>query len=104
LVVDSAGNIATASPDYSLTQDVASAVRTFKGELYYNVDYGIPYFDDVLGYLPPPSLLMGLFEKVAKTVYGVIDAQCVISTFNERGVTGSILFVDESGAQGVVNF
>ena len=104
LVIDSAGNIAMATPPYALAQDVASAVRLFLGELWYATTKGIPYFEDVLGHLPPPSLLMGYIEKAALTVPGVVSAQCVISTFEGREVTGQIQFIDETGAANGVTF
>lgn len=104
LVLDSAGNIALASPPYALAQDVASAVRLFLGELWYDTTKGIPYFEDVLGKLPPASLLTGYIEKAALTVPGVVTAQCIISAFDAREVSGQILFIDETGAENAVNF
>ena len=104
LVLDSAGNIAMAAPPYALAQDVASAVRLFLGELWYDTTKGIPYFQDVLGKLPPAALLTGLIENAARTVPGVTKAQCIISSFSGRTVTGQILFTDEAGAQNAVNF
>ena len=53
LCLDSNGNIALASEPYSLAQDVASAVRLFLGECYYDTTKGIPYWTEVLGMLPP---------------------------------------------------
>lgn len=104
LVLDSAGNIALAAPEYALAQDVASAVRLFLGELWYAVEKGIPYFEDILGHLPPPSLLTGYIEKAALTVPGVVSAQCIIETFQGREVTGQIQFIDETGAANGVFF
>lgn len=104
LVIDSAGNIAMASPPYALSQDVASAVRTFLGEVWYDTTQGIPYFTEILGHLPPASLLTGLIENVALTVPGVVTAQCVINSFNNRDVSGQILFTDENDQTGTVNF
>jgi hypothetical protein len=104
LIIDSAGNIAVASPPYALAQDVASAVRLFLGELFYDGTKGIPYFEDVLGHLPPPALLIGYIENAALTVPGVVSAQCIISTFDNRTVTGQIQFIDETGALNGVNF
>jgi len=57
LVIDSNGNIAMASPPYSLAQDVASAIKLFQGELWYDTSKGIPYFNEILGHMPPLSLL-----------------------------------------------
>lgn len=104
LVIDSAGNIAMGAPAYALAQDVASAVRLFLGELWYDAKKGIPYFEQILGTLPPPSLLVSLIEKAALTVPGVVRAQCIIQTFDNRKVTGQIQFIDESGAANGVNF
>jgi len=104
LVLDAAGNIAMATPPYALAQDVASAVRTFLGEVWYDMTQGIPYFSEVLGKLPPAALLTQLISKQAKTVPGVVTAQCVITAFNARGVSGQIQFTDTSGASTHVNF
>lgn len=104
LVIDSAGNIAMAQPPYSLAQDVASAVRLFLGELWYAQDQGIPYFEDVLGHLPPPALLIAYIENAALTVPGVVSAQCVIQSFESREVRGQIQFIDETGAANGVTF
>jgi len=104
LCVDSAGNIACAEPPYALAQDVASAVRLFLGELFYDTTKGIPYFDDVFGHLPPQSLLTGYIERAALTVPGVVSARCIISSFVGRTVSGQIQFIDETGAANGVNF
>lgn len=102
LVLDSAGNIAMCQPPYALEQDVASAVRLFINELWFQSNKGVPYFENVLGRFPPLSLLIGLIEKAALTVSGVVSAQCVISAFNQREVSGEIRFIDENGeARGV---
>lgn len=97
LCLDSSGNIALASEPYSLAQDVASAVKTFLGELYYDTTQGIPYFSEVLGELPPASLLTGYIENAALTVPDVVAATCTITSFNAREVAGQISFTDSSG-------
>lgn len=104
LVIDASGNIAMAQPPYALAQDVASAVRTFLGEVYYDTTQGIPYFEDVLGKLPPAALLTQLISNQALTVPGVVTAQTVITAFNAREVSGSISFTDESGETTIVQF
>jgi len=53
LVLDSNGDIALASPPYALEQDVASAVRLFLGELWYDTTKGIPYLKKFLGNYRP---------------------------------------------------
>lgn len=104
LVLDASGNIAMASPPYSLAQDVASAVRTFLSEVFYDTTQGIPYPTQVLGQIPPAALLTQLISNQALTVSGVVSAQTVITSFNARSVQGQIQFTDESGGTTIVNF
>lgn len=102
LCLDAAGNIAMASPPYALAQDVASALRLFIGELWYDDSQGVPYFDQVLGHTPPLNLFRQLMVQAALTVPGVVSAVCTLVSFENRTVTGQVTFVDESGLQGVV--
>lgn len=104
LVLDSNGDIALASPPYALEQDVASAVRLFLGELWYDTTKGIPYFEEILGQLPPVSLLIAYIESAALSVPGVVSARCIISSFQDRSVSGEIQFIDDSGVGGSVGF
>lgn len=104
LVLDSNGNVALASPPYALEQDVASAVRLFLGELWYDTTKGIPYFEEILGQLPPVSLFTSYIEKAALTVPGVVSARCVISSFQNRAISGEIQFIDDSGLGGSIVF
>lgn len=104
LVIDSYGNIAMAQPEYSLAQDVASAARLFLGELWYSTKKGVPYFEEILGKLPPASVLTGYIEKAALTVPGVVSARCIIQSFDSRTVSGQIQFIDETGAANGVQF
>ena len=104
LVLDSAGNIACAAPPYALIQDVASAVRTFLGECWYDTTLGIDYFGKILGQLPPASLLTSLQNKEALKVPGVVTASCTIDSFDSRSVAGTIPFTDELGGSYAINY
>lgn len=104
LVLDANGNIAMASPPYAIAQDVASAVRLFLGELWYDTTQGIPYWTQVLGKLPPASLLIEMINQVALTVPGVVTVQTFITSFTKRAVTGNIQFVDVNNQTTTVNF
>lgn len=107
LVLDANGNIAMASPPYAIAQDVASAVRTFLGEVYYDTTQGI-WSTNVngrtLGKLPPASLLLELINQVALTVPGVVTVQTFITSFSGRTVSGNIQFVDVNNETHTVNF
>ena len=104
LVLDSFGNIALASPPYALAQDVASAIRTFLGEVYYDASLGIPYFQDILGQLPPMALFIAKIEAAALTVPGVVQANCSLTKFTNRGINGALTFVDENNSTQMLDF
>ena len=97
LTVDAAGNIAVASEPYSQAQDAASACKVFLGECYYNTTIGIPYFQDVLGHLPPAQLFKSLMVAEALTVPGVVSAACFLTSFNERELKGQIQVTNNAG-------
>ena len=104
IFTDASGNIALATDPYSRVQDVASACRLFIGELWYDTSKGIPYFQQVLGQMPPMSLVKDLMVKSALTVPGVVSAQCVITGFSNRTISGQIQFIDVDGAANNVTF
>lgn len=90
LILDINGNIAIASEPYSLAQDAASAIKTFKGEVFYDTTVGIPYFGSILGKPALLSLLKSLMVAAAESVTDVASAQCVISNVAQRAVTGQV--------------
>lgn len=104
LVIDASGNIAMASAPYAIAQDVASAVRLFLGELWYDTTQGIPYWTQVLGKLPPASLLIELINQAARSVPDVVSCQTFITSFTARGVSGQIQFVDVNNQTTTVSF
>ena len=106
LVLDASGNIALAQPPYALAQDVASAVRTFLGELWYDTTQGVPYWTQILGKLPSSSLLIELINQQVLSVSGVVSSQTTVTSFSPttREVAGQIQFVDSSGVTTTVNF
>jgi len=107
LVLDANGNIARADPPYAIAQDVASAVRTFLGEVYYDTTQGIwstSVNGKTLGKLPPAALLIELINQTALKVPGVVTVQTVITSFKDRAVTGNIQFVDINNQTHTVNF
>jgi hypothetical protein len=90
LVEDASGNIAVASDPYSIEQDVASACRVFKGEVWYNTAIGIAYLLLVLGKRPSAALLKTLLIGQAVTVSGVASAKVFLFGTKNRGVGGQI--------------
>lgn len=97
LVIDSNGNIAVASDPYSQAQDAASEIKTFEGEVYYNTNIGLPYFQEILAKSPPLQLLKEDFVQAALLVPGVTSAKCFIATVSQRALTGQVQISNSSG-------
>lgn len=104
LVLDLSGNIAVASAPYAVAQDVASAVRVFAGELWYDTTQGIPYFGQVLGERPNLQFLKSQIEAAALKVPTVVQARCLFAKFSNRVLTGQIQVIDATGAINNVQF
>lgn len=104
LVLDANGNIALAQPPYAIAQDLASAVKLFRGELWYDTTKGVPYYEEILGQRPPLTLLTSRIEQAALSVPGVVSAKCIIQSINNGSVTGQVQVIDESGAQSGISF
>src|SRR5579885_1879423 len=82
LVADASGNIAVADEPYALAQDVASAIKTFLKDLFYDQTDGIDYFGEILGHTPPATLFQQLMVDAALTVPDVVSAECIITAFD----------------------
>jgi len=104
LCLDRAGNIAVADDPYAQAQDASSAIRTFQGEVYYNVQLGVPYFAQILGKFPSLALLKAKFVAAALTVPGVVKARCFISNFEDRQVNGQVEILNSKGVRSFVGF
>ena len=104
LVLDINGNIALAGTPYSYAQDVTSAVRTFLGECWYNTDLGIPYWQQILGELPPIGYIEQQISIQALTIPNVISAEASIVSFVNRAIDGVILITDADSNPAIVPF
>ena len=103
LTVDALGNIAVGDPDYSIAQDVASAIRLFAGELWYDTTQGIPYFTSVLGKPPDVGFLQARFTAAALAVPDVASVTCSIDNLTKtRELTGKVNLTMTSGATATV--
>ena len=97
LVADLDGNIAVADAPYAQAQDAASAMRTFQGEVFYDVNFGIPYWARVLGQITPMSLIKAYWNQIALTVPGLVSAQAFISSFVDRKLVGQVQVTNSAG-------
>lgn len=101
LVLDSNGNWAIASPPYAVAQDVSSAIKTFKGEVYYDDTLGVDY-GEILGEQPSLNIVTSDMETAALVVPGVVTATCTVSSFENRDVDGQVEFTDSDHNTGTV--
>jgi len=102
VVLDASGDIAVASEPYAIAQDVASATRLFRGELWYDTVPGVPYFEQVLGHAPSLGVLKSLLITAAKTVPLVATVKVFISAAQGREIIGQIQVTDTGGTTTVL--
>ncbi len=105
LALDSGGNIAVATSNYSLAQDAASAIRTFQGECYYDTRQGLPYWTQILDNGQASiAVVKAQFVAAALTVPGVASAQVYFSGLSGRNLTGQVQVTDSSGIVSTAEF
>jgi hypothetical protein len=96
-LIDANLNIAMASEPYSISQDVASACKTFAGEVYYDTTQGVPYFANFLGQPADIASLQIAYEAAAMTVPDVVASQCTAIWYNNRMISGNIEVINTAG-------
>ena len=85
------GNIAFAIGPAAVAQDVASAVRLFRGELWYDTSQGVPYFETILGQRPPMGVMSARFIAAGMTVPEVSKISCSLNPIGmDRLLTGTL--------------
>ncbi len=103
LAVDSSGNIGSIFGAYAIAQDVASTVRLFKGELWYDTTQGVPYFKQILGELPPVGFLAAKFAAAGDTVPGVQSIKVTLNPVtSKRILTGKLEITNTGGTISVI--
>src|SRR6185312_17504381 len=98
VILDPAGNWLLANPDSSIAQDVASAIRTFLGECWYDSTLGLPYFEQILGQRPPRSLVVSKIQREALRIPDVATAAVTLLGLKDRALTGVLQITRASGA------
>jgi hypothetical protein len=105
LTLDNAGNLAVARGGYAIAQDCASAVRLWRGELWYATNLGVVYANQIFGAYPIPSasFLKAQFVGACLTVSGVVSVACFLTGpgFN-RVVGGQLQITDNLGRLNVI--
>jgi hypothetical protein len=104
LYKDAAGNIALAPRSVELAQDVASAIRTFRGELWYDKTRGMPYLELILGQpglpgrRPPAGFIIAQLKALALSIPGVAAVVVTLDPLTPtRKLTGKIVVTSHGG-------
>lgn len=103
LVTDVNDNIAVASEPYSLSQDAASAIKTWFGECWWNNQIGV-HWPQILGKNLPAALIKQELIDAALSVPGVVAAQVFLTSFTDRIVMGQVQVMGLNGSTQVANF
>lgn len=105
LTADANGNIAVATGGYAIAQDVASAIRTVLGELWYDTTQGVPYFSDIMGRKVSLLMIQNYLNNAALLVPGVVKVQTTLDPLtSNRLLTGSVKVIDTNGQELNVTF
>ena len=100
LELDGANNIKIATSHYAVSQDVASALRNWRGECPYNVKLGVPY-NHILGKRPSSSVVKHLFFSEIIHVPDVVPNSVKITFSNTNGgariLNSTLTFLDTEG-------
>lgn len=104
IVLDARGNLAVADGAYALAQDAASAIKLFKGELWFDQNPGIPYFQAILGGYPTREFVRAKFVAAALRVPGVVTAKVFFTGLSNRVLSGQVQVTNRDGALGVATF
>lgn len=96
LAIDTNGNIAVATSTYQKAQDIASNVRVFYADKYYDQTAGVPYLQKILGKTGsyPLSLFRQKALEMASNVDNVDNVQIEFNTLKDRVLSGTITFTD----------
>jgi hypothetical protein len=69
----------------------------FLGELWFDTTQGIPYFQLILGKLPPAQIVRQLYITAAESVTGIASANMFFSSFDKRVLAGQIQATSNDG-------
>ena len=95
-------DIAFNTQGLAVAQDVASAIKLFQGELYYDTTLGVPYFGQVFTQQYNAAIINSLMQQAALTVPNVVEAVASVSNLDvngkpSRNITGTVKILDVNG-------
>ena len=104
LYTDSFGNIAQNTQAAAVAQDVASAIKLFLCELYYDTTQGVPYNGQIFSQTYNAAIINSAIQQAALSVPNVVDAVASVTNQNSAGqptrnVTGTVRILDVNGQE-----
>jgi hypothetical protein len=95
--VDANGNLATVTGNLAIAQDVASACRTFRSEVWYDTSQGVPY-NQIMGQRPSLQFVKQALIGAGQTVPGVSSlAVFLTGPGTDRQIGGQIQIMNAAG-------
>jgi hypothetical protein len=105
LTITPSGDIAVASEEESVAQDVASRCKLFLGDLYFDQTQGVPYLTQVLGQGYSQPLLTSLLQTAALAVPTVQKAKVALGDLGQaRTVSGKVEVITTEGQTLLAHF
>ncbi|QCE35631.1 hypothetical protein FAI40_10010 [Acetobacteraceae bacterium] len=105
LKLDSSGNIEVISDKQATLQDVSSAIQTWIGEIWYDLQQGLPYDRGILGNQNEIPIFCSLAREAGLKVPGVADVQIFPNQLNsKRQLNGYVVVQFEDGEVQRVGF
>lgn len=103
ICLDVAGDIAIATDEYQQAQDISSSCRVFLGDDYYSKNDGIPYLEEIMGKNSYPlALYQRNLHDRAMLVDGIVSVDVQFKEFQNRLLSGAIIFTNDKNLQGEV--
>jgi len=91
LAITPNGDLAIATGNYAIAQDVCAACKTWRGEQWYNTALGVPYLQNIFAKRPTVNTVKTLISTEAMRVPGVATATIYLTAIEpNRNVGGQI--------------
>lgn len=98
LFVDVAGNLAVATGGAALALNAACAIRTFKGEVFFDSTQGLPYFQSILGKNAPLEYIRSQLTQAALgSDPNIVASKVYFSSLTGRKLSGQVQVSDSTG-------
>lgn len=103
LYLDQYGNLAIATGIMAIMQGCAQAAKTLLGEMVFNINQGLPYFEQVWVGVPNIQQWTAALRSAFFTVPGVIEVVSLITSQDNNTLTYTAVIRTSVGTGTVTN-